>query len=220
MSMSSQWCTAWAASRTRGGLTLSSRSATVASGPSPAPTIWRITPSPPLRVTTPAVGASSPVMMRSSVVLPAPLAPTRATFAPSPTRNDTSSSSTRPSGRSKRTPATSTCPTSDDCARPAVPAAPGYASDGLAHRLQDPAYDGLVGVRDVHDQVTPGDVPRPTAVRQALGDRGRVHAGPGGGVEGRGRQEPQPGIRGARVQPCRSPSLPRRLAAAHVEPTP
>ena len=52
------------------------------------------------RVTAPACGARSPVMIRSSVVLPAPLAPTRATLAPSPTRNDTSSSSTRPSGSS------------------------------------------------------------------------------------------------------------------------
>ena len=67
-----------------------------------------LTPSPPLRVTTPACGVSSPVMIRSSVVLPAPLAPTSATLAPSPTRNDTSSSSTRPSGRVCRTPETST----------------------------------------------------------------------------------------------------------------
>ena len=37
--------------------------------------------------------------MRSRVVLPAPLAPTSATLAPSPTRNETSSSSTRPSGQ-------------------------------------------------------------------------------------------------------------------------
>ena len=37
-------------------------------------------------------------MQRASV--PAPLAPTSATLAPSPTRNDTSSSSTRPSGSS------------------------------------------------------------------------------------------------------------------------
>ena len=36
-------------------------------------------------------------MIFSRVVLPAPLAPTSATLAPSPTRNDTSSSSTRPS---------------------------------------------------------------------------------------------------------------------------
>ena len=57
-------------------------------------------PSPPERVTTPACGTRSPVMIRSSVVLPAPLAPTSATLAPSPTRNDTSSSSTRPSGSS------------------------------------------------------------------------------------------------------------------------
>ena len=38
-------------------------------------------------------------MIRSSVVLPAPLAPTSATLAPSPTRKETSSSSSRPSGQ-------------------------------------------------------------------------------------------------------------------------
>src|SRR4051794_19734527 len=78
-----------------------------------------MTPRPPLRVTTPACGGRSPVMIRSSVVLPAPLAPTSATLAPSPTRNDTSSSSTRPSGSSYRTPATSTWPTRVESPRPA-----------------------------------------------------------------------------------------------------
>ena len=53
-------------------------------------------------------------MILSSVVLPAPFAPTSATLAPSPTRNDTSSSSTRPSGSSYRTPWMSTCPTRSD----------------------------------------------------------------------------------------------------------
>src|SRR3954447_22371525 len=137
MSARSQRSTSAAASRTRGGLTLSSRSATVASGPRPAPTIWRITPSPPLRVTTPACGTSSPVMILSSVVLPAPLAPTSATLAPSPTRNDTSSSRTLPSGSSYRTPATSTCPTSEHCPPsggsrhpilPRTPAGTGYGA--------------------------------------------------------------------------------------------
>ena len=71
-------------------------------------TICRITPRPPLRVIAPACGMRSPVTIRSNVVFPAPLAPTSATFAPSPTRNDTSSSSTRPSGSSNRTPETST----------------------------------------------------------------------------------------------------------------
>ena len=108
MSASSQASTAAAACRTRGGETESSRSATVGGPASPAAgsvespcaTIWRITPSPPDRVIAPACGTRSPVTMRSSVVLPAPFAPTSATFAPSPTRNDTSSSSTRPSGSS------------------------------------------------------------------------------------------------------------------------
>ena len=66
----------------------------------PCVTICRITPSPPVRVTAPACGTRSPVTIRSSVVFPAPLAPTSATLAPSPTRNETSSSSTRPSGSS------------------------------------------------------------------------------------------------------------------------
>ena len=60
---------------------------------------WRITPSPPLRETEPLVGVRSPAMIRSRVVLPDPLGPTSATTAPSATRNETSSSSTRPSGR-------------------------------------------------------------------------------------------------------------------------
>ena len=53
-----------------------------------------------VRVTTPAWGTRSSVMMRRPVGVPAPLAPTSATLAPSPTRNETSSSSTRPSGSS------------------------------------------------------------------------------------------------------------------------
>ena len=64
------------------------------------PMNWRITPRPPLREIEPLVGVRSPAMILSSVVLPEPLGPTSATIAPSPTRNDTSSSSTRPSGRS------------------------------------------------------------------------------------------------------------------------
>ncbi len=63
------------------------------------PTNWRMTPNPPLRATDPVVGLRSPAMIFSSVVLPAPLGPTKATMEPSPTRKDTSSSSTRPSGR-------------------------------------------------------------------------------------------------------------------------
>ena len=62
------------------------------------PTNCRITPSPPLVVTAPACAVASPAMIRSRVVLPAPFAPTRATVAPSPTRNETSSNSARPSG--------------------------------------------------------------------------------------------------------------------------
>ena len=57
-----------------------------------------MTPTPPVRATAPEDGCRSPAIIRSSVVLPAPLAPTSAVFAPSPTRKLTSSKSTRPSG--------------------------------------------------------------------------------------------------------------------------
>ncbi len=70
----------------------------------------RITPRPPLRLIEPRVGGRSPAMIFSSVVLPEPLGPTSATTAPSPTRNETSSSRTRPSGRSKLTPERSMWP--------------------------------------------------------------------------------------------------------------
>ncbi len=63
------------------------------------PMNWRITPSPPSLVTAPTCGVMSPATIRSSVVLPVPLAPTSATLAPSPTRNETSRNSSRPSGR-------------------------------------------------------------------------------------------------------------------------
>ncbi len=102
--------TAWAAARIRAGATESSRSRTVLSSRT-LPTNCRITPRPPLLTTAPDVGARSPAAIRSNVVLPAPLAPTRATTAPSPTRNDTSSSSTRPSGSVQPTALTSRCPT-------------------------------------------------------------------------------------------------------------
>src|SRR5215813_2577683 len=52
----------------------------------------------------------SPATMRSNVVLPAPFGPTSATFAPSPTRKLTSWKSTRPSGSTWLTAATSTYP--------------------------------------------------------------------------------------------------------------
>ena len=52
-------------------------------------------------------GSGSPAASRISVVFPAPLGPTSAAIMPSPTRNDTSSSRTRPSGRAWLTCATS-----------------------------------------------------------------------------------------------------------------
>ena len=59
----------------------------------------------------PAKGSISPEMIRVSVVLPAPFGPTMAACAPSATRNETSSSNTRPSGKIMVTPPTSMCPT-------------------------------------------------------------------------------------------------------------
>src|SRR5215469_17903317 len=53
---------------------------------------------PPLALTEPDCGAMSPVRSRTRVVLPAPFGPIRAATTPSPTRNETSSSKTRPSG--------------------------------------------------------------------------------------------------------------------------
>ena len=52
------------------------------------PTSWGMTAMRPSTVTVPSAPASSPPMMRRRVVLPTPLAPTRATWSPSPTRND------------------------------------------------------------------------------------------------------------------------------------
>ena len=52
--------------------------------------VSRVT-SAPMKLTLPAVGGSSPLTARSSVVLPAPLGPTRATISPSSTLNDTPS---------------------------------------------------------------------------------------------------------------------------------
>src|SRR5262245_7239070 len=72
---------------------------------------WRITPSPPLVVTVPDFGTTSPAIIRTSVVLPAPFGPTSATLAPSATRNETSANSTLPSGSWCRSLVTSTWPT-------------------------------------------------------------------------------------------------------------
>ena len=86
--------------------------ALLARGRPPVPPInCRITPSPPLEVTVPDCGITSPAMSRISVVLPAPFGPTSAATVPSPTRKEASSSSTRPSGSACCTCATSTCPT-------------------------------------------------------------------------------------------------------------
>ena len=82
------------------------RSCSVESSPI-MPMNWRITPSPPDRAMPPVWTGRSPATIRSSVVLPAPLGPTSATLAPSPTRNDTSAKSSRPSGSVYPTPATS-----------------------------------------------------------------------------------------------------------------
>src|SRR4029079_16287281 len=133
-----------------------------------------------------------------------------ATLAPSPTRKDTSSSSTRSSGRSKRTPATSTCPTSKDCARSGPSTAPALAeerSDALAHRLQDPAYDDLVRLRDVDDHVPAGDVAGPTTGGQRVGGRGRVDTRRGGRIEGVRVEEEQPEVTLALLLANRRPTF-------------
>ena len=62
------------------------------------PTNCRMTPRPPLELIVPDCAVRSPVTRRIRVVLPAPFGPTSAATRPSPTRNETSSSSTRPSG--------------------------------------------------------------------------------------------------------------------------
>lgn len=95
---SSAASTASAAFLIPGRATDTSRSRTVRSSRT-EPTNWAITPSPPLTDTEPPCGWISPESSLRSVVLPAPFAPTRATTAPSATRNEASPSSTRPSGR-------------------------------------------------------------------------------------------------------------------------
>src|SRR5580765_7985853 len=108
--------TSAAAWRTGAGATDTSRSLTVESSRT-VPMNWRITPSPPERVTAPSWGARSPAMIRPSVVLPVPLGPIRATLAPSPTRSETSLSSGLPSGRTKLTELMSRWPTEIKSAR-------------------------------------------------------------------------------------------------------
>ena len=71
------------------------------------PMNWRMTPSPPLRVTAPSDAVRSPARMRSNVVFPVPFGPMSATLAPSPTRKVTSRRSRRPSAREKLTELTS-----------------------------------------------------------------------------------------------------------------
>ena len=86
-----------AASRKGAGLTPNSRSRTVPSDI--CPMNCRMTATVPLQTMDPSCGLMSPAIIRMSVVLPAPLAPTRAAVDPSGTRKETSSSRTRPSGR-------------------------------------------------------------------------------------------------------------------------
>ncbi|CAB5008806.1 unannotated protein [freshwater metagenome] len=74
------------------------------------PINWRITPKPPEIATFPFSGAKSPEIILTSVVLPEPFGPISATLAPSPTRNETSFRSTRPSESEYSIPITSICP--------------------------------------------------------------------------------------------------------------
>ena len=71
---------------------------------------WRMTPKPPVIATAPSSGFKSPQIMRIKVVLPDPLGPISATFAPSPTRNETSFNKTRPSDSEYSTALTSMWP--------------------------------------------------------------------------------------------------------------
>ena len=111
------------ASRTAGGPSASARAfSDISLEPrlpaEPAATIpmnWRITPRPPERAITPDCTGISPATIRRRVVLPAPFGPISAILAPSPTRNETSANSTRPSGSVCPTPATSTYPMGVNC---------------------------------------------------------------------------------------------------------
>src|SRR4051794_12725712 len=102
-------CSSSHAVRSAGGASWTRNSCTVVASRT-EPMNCRMTPTPPTRETVPRCGVSSPAIMRSSVVLPAPFAPTSAALTPSPTRKATSLSSSRPSGRTCPTPATSTYP--------------------------------------------------------------------------------------------------------------
>src|SRR5262249_1555290 len=84
-----------------------------------------------------------------SVVFPAPFGPTSAAVVPSPTRNDASSISARPSGSAWLICATSTCPTSVPSPyRRAASPAPAHFPPHLTHsrhrrhRINPIAKDG------------------------------------------------------------------------------
>ena len=81
MIASSASSTALAASLMPFLATETSRSRTVLSSRTD-PTNCGMTPTPPLVVTVPISGSSSPVISRASVLLPAPFGPTSATTAP------------------------------------------------------------------------------------------------------------------------------------------
>ena len=100
-----------AASRIRFGATEIKSSRTLVSSRTD-PMNWRITPRPPVIATAPSSGFKSPQIMRIKVVLPDPFGPISATLAPSPTRNETSFSNTRPSDNEYSTALTSMWPIS------------------------------------------------------------------------------------------------------------
>ena len=87
-----------AVARSRVGAIDRRSSRTVVAGCSAVPTSWCITPSCPSMLIVPAVGVSSPVISRRSVVLPTPFAPTSATRSPLPIVKLMSSSSSSPLG--------------------------------------------------------------------------------------------------------------------------
>ena len=99
-----------------------------------------MTPSRPSTLTVPSLGRSSPVIRRSSVDLPTPLAPTNAARWPSPTRKLTSRSSSSPPGRRQPTWLTWIEPTAATLG--SCPAAPERSCFGLAQHVAQRAPEG------------------------------------------------------------------------------
>ena len=81
-------------------------------------------PASPRKRTTPEVGESSPPIMRRSVVLPHPEGPTSTVSEPAGTSNDALASASKPSSKTRPTPATSMRRSAPGCGAAGRPAAP------------------------------------------------------------------------------------------------